>query len=197
MHIFSYSILDLQETEQANGLVDLFACSSPAPPVRAAHVSLCLLIAFAALAHGYRRERDACKRYRNDDHGACDVASASAVGRRRDYAGIDGRAVRHREYEFAVIVDLGTRHAHAIGAIRTCRARSTVCAVRAIGSTPTAILGALEPLTALFFGVVVFGERLTPRIVLGVVLILAAVTLIIAGRSLHIPFPHLRFRRAR
>lgn len=70
-------------------------------------------------------------------------------------------------------------------------------AIRAIGSTPTAILGALEPLTALFFGVVVFGERLTPRIVLGVVLILVAVTLIIAGRSLHIPFPHLRFRRAR
>ena len=70
-------------------------------------------------------------------------------------------------------------------------------AIRRIGSTPTAILGALEPLTALFFGVVVFGERLTPRIVLGVVLILAAVTLIIAGRSLHIPFPHLRFRRAR
>ena len=70
-------------------------------------------------------------------------------------------------------------------------------AIRRIGSTPTAILGALEPVTALFFGVVVFGERLTPRIVLGVVLILAAVTLIIAGRSLHIPFPHLRFRRAR
>ena len=70
-------------------------------------------------------------------------------------------------------------------------------AIRAIGSTPTAILGALEPLTALFFGVVVFGERLTLRIVLGVVLILVAVTLIIAGRSLHIPFPHLRFRRAR
>lgn len=70
-------------------------------------------------------------------------------------------------------------------------------AIRSIGSTPTAILGALEPLTALFFGVVVFGEQLTPRIVLGVVLILAAVTLIIAGKSLHIPFPHLRFRRAR
>lgn len=70
-------------------------------------------------------------------------------------------------------------------------------AIRAIGSTPTAILGALEPLTALFFGVVVFGEQLTPRIVLGVVLILVAVTLIIAGKSLHIPFPHLRFRRAR
>ena len=40
-------------------------------------------------------------------------------------------------------------------------------------------------------------RQLQQRIVLGVVLILVAVTLIIAGRSLHIPFPHLRFRRAR
>lgn len=72
-------------------------------------------------------------------------------------------------------------------------------AIRCIGSTPTAILGALEPLTALFFGVVVFGEQLSPRIVLGVVLILAAVTLIIAGRSLHIPYLHwlVRLRRAK
>ena len=68
-------------------------------------------------------------------------------------------------------------------------------AIRSIGSTPTAILGALEPLTALFFGVVVFGEQLTPRIVLGVVLILLAVTLIIAGRSLHIPYFFLRLLR--
>lgn len=60
-------------------------------------------------------------------------------------------------------------------------------AIRRIGSTPTAILGALEPVTALFFGVLVFGERLTPRIVVGVTLILAAVTLIIAGKSLRIP----------
>lgn len=70
-------------------------------------------------------------------------------------------------------------------------------AIRRIGSTPTAILGALEPVTALFFGVAVFGERLTPRIVTGVVLIFAAVTLIIAGRSLHLHLhgprlPHLR-----
>lgn len=72
-------------------------------------------------------------------------------------------------------------------------------AIRCIGSTPTAILGALEPLTALFFGVVVFGEQLSPRIMLGVALILAAVTLIIAGRSLHIPYLHLlmRLRRAK
>lgn len=60
-------------------------------------------------------------------------------------------------------------------------------AIRRIGSTPTAILGALEPVTALIFGVTVFGEQLTPRIMLGVVLILVAVTLIIAGQSLHFP----------
>lgn len=61
---------------------------------------------------------------------------------------------------------------------------SMTVAIHYIGSTPTAILGALEPVTALFFGVVVFGERLTPRILLGVFLILTAVTLIVAGRPL-------------
>ncbi len=77
-------------------------------------------------------------------------------------------------------------------------------AIHRIGSTPTAILGALEPVTALFFGVVVFGEALTPRIVTGVALILAAVSLVVAGRQLvgllHLPhLPHLphRLRRAR
>ena len=53
-----------------------------------------------------------------------------------------------------------------------------------IGSTPAAFLGALEPITALFFGVLVFGERLTPRIILGIILVLSAVTLIIVGKSL-------------
>ena len=53
-----------------------------------------------------------------------------------------------------------------------------------IGSTPAAILGALEPITALVIGVAVFGEKLTPRIIWGIVLILTAVTLIIVGKSL-------------
>ena len=53
-----------------------------------------------------------------------------------------------------------------------------------IGSTPTAILGALEPVTALFFGVLVFGEQLTPRIILGILMVITAVTLIIGGKSL-------------
>ena len=60
-------------------------------------------------------------------------------------------------------------------------------AIRRIGSTPTAILGALEPLTAVVIGVAVFGERFTLRIGTGVLLILVAVTLIIAGKSIRIP----------
>ena len=57
-------------------------------------------------------------------------------------------------------------------------------AIHYIGSTPTAILGALEPVTALFFGVLIFGEQLTPRIILGILMVITAVTLIIGGKTL-------------
>ena len=60
----------------------------------------------------------------------------------------------------------------------------TTSAIQYIGSTPTAILGALEPVTAVFFGVTVFGEALTPRIVCGIVMIILAVTFIVAGGSI-------------
>ena len=60
----------------------------------------------------------------------------------------------------------------------------TTQAVQYIGSTPTAILGALEPLTAVFFGVTVFGEVLTPRLCCGILMIILAVTLIIAGGNI-------------
>lgn len=69
-------------------------------------------------------------------------------------------------------------------------------AIHYIGSTPTAILGALEPVTALFFGVLVFGEELTPRIILGVILIIVAVTLIIVGKSL-LKMAEVRLKSAR
>ena len=59
----------------------------------------------------------------------------------------------------------------------------TTSAVKYIGSTPTAILGALEPLTAVFFGVMVFGETLTLRLVIGIIMIILAVTLLIAGSN--------------
>lgn len=59
----------------------------------------------------------------------------------------------------------------------------TTQAIQYIGSTPTAILGALEPLTAVFFGVMIFGEALTPRLACGIVMIVGAVTIIIAGSN--------------
>ena len=58
-------------------------------------------------------------------------------------------------------------------------------AIKLIGSTTTAILGALEPLTAIFFGVVIFHEQLTARIVLGVILILIGVLIIVSKKSKH------------
>jgi len=65
----------------------------------------------------------------------------------------------------------------------------TTQAIQYIGSTPTAILGALEPLTAVFFGVVVFGESLTLRLSCGMLMIILAVTLIIAGGNITIYLP--------
>lgn len=55
-------------------------------------------------------------------------------------------------------------------------------AIKLIGSTTTAILGALEPLTAIFFGVLLFNEQLTPRICLGVFMILSGVFLIVTRK---------------
>ena len=42
-------------------------------------------------------------------------------------------------------------------------------AIQLIGSTNTAILGALEPLTAIFFGILFFHEQLTLRISIGII----------------------------
>lgn len=59
-------------------------------------------------------------------------------------------------------------------------------AVNHVGATPTAILGALEPLTAVTIGVLVFGETLTPRLVVGIIFILFAVMLVVLGKDLHL-----------
>ena len=69
----------------------------------------------------------------------------------------------------------------------------TTRAVQYIGSTPTAILGALEPVTAVFFGVTIFGESLTPRLIGGILMIILAVTLIIVGSNITIYL--VRFRK--
>ncbi|MBQ7205064.1 MAG: DMT family transporter [Muribaculaceae bacterium] len=59
-------------------------------------------------------------------------------------------------------------------------------AVHSVGATPTAILGALEPLTAVTIGVLVFGETLTPRLVVGILFILFAVMMVVLGRDLRL-----------
>ena len=58
-----------------------------------------------------------------------------------------------------------------------------VYAAKYIGSTPTAILGALEPTTAVLIGVLVFAEPFTLRLLCGIALILAAVTIVVLGKG--------------
>ena len=55
--------------------------------------------------------------------------------------------------------------------------------IKLIGSTTTAILGALEPLTAIFFGIIFFHEQMTVRIASGVILILIGVFQIILNKK--------------
>lgn len=57
-------------------------------------------------------------------------------------------------------------------------------AVHEIGSTPTAVMGALEPLTAVVLGVTLFGEQFTSRLGCGIMMILSAVILIVLGGSI-------------
>lgn len=60
----------------------------------------------------------------------------------------------------------------------------TTMAIQYISSTPTAILGALEPLTAIVIGVTVFHEEMTPRIFCGLLMIIVAVSIVVAGGKL-------------
>lgn len=66
-----------------------------------------------------------------------------------------------------------------------------VIAVHNVGSTPTAVMGALEPITAVCIGVIIFGEAFTLRLATGCVLILSAVILIVAGKAL--PTQHITY----
>lgn len=58
-----------------------------------------------------------------------------------------------------------------------------VYAAKYIGSTPTAILGALEPTTAVLIGVLVFAEPFTLRLLLGILLVLASVSIVVLSKS--------------
>lgn len=57
-----------------------------------------------------------------------------------------------------------------------------VLAVHNIGGTLTAVLGAMEPVTAVCVGVLVFSEPFTFHVALGILLIIIAVTLIILSK---------------
>ena len=56
---------------------------------------------------------------------------------------------------------------------------------RLLGATPTAILGALEPLTAVAIGVFAFGEAFTARLATGLLLVLAAVVSVLVAKARH------------
>lgn len=56
-------------------------------------------------------------------------------------------------------------------------------AIRLLGATKTAIVGALEPFTAVAIGVCVFGEKLTLAICAGMVLIVAAVFVVVLQKA--------------
>ena len=70
--------------------------------------------------------------------------------------------------------------------------------IKYIGATYAAIIGALEPVTALLIGIFVFNENFTFRIGLGALMILVAVTLVVSGDSITDGFKRLgqtKFRR--
>ena len=54
-----------------------------------------------------------------------------------------------------------------------------VHAIKMIGPTITAVLGVLEPVTAILLGIIFMGESLTSPIVLGIMLIISAVLIIV------------------
>ena len=71
--------------------------------------------------------------------------------------------------------------------------------IHLIGSTPTSILGALEPVTALVCGVLAFGEVLTFKNIIGILMVLSAVTVIVTVRpiSRFIRYEHIQYKRRR
>lgn len=54
-----------------------------------------------------------------------------------------------------------------------------VKSVHYVGSTITAVLGAMEPLTAVLVGIIAFSEKFTTSLAVGMVLIIGAVTIIV------------------
>ena len=68
----------------------------------------------------------------------------------------------------------------------------TTRAIQLIGSTPTAILGALEPVSAVILSVLVLHQTITARDITGGVLIIIATTIVIADKSVDRLMLHVR-----
>lgn len=68
----------------------------------------------------------------------------------------------------------------------------TTRAIQLIGSTPTAILGALEPVAAVVLSVIVLHQTLTGREIIGGILILAAAVIVIVGEPIDKALLHVR-----
>lgn len=56
--------------------------------------------------------------------------------------------------------------------------------IQMIGSTTASIIGALEPITALLVGVLIFHEHMTVRILAGIFMILSAIVLTVTGKEI-------------
>lgn len=57
----------------------------------------------------------------------------------------------------------------------------TTAAISRIGSTPTAIFGALEPVTAVLLSVIVLGQTMTQNEIIGSIMIIVATTMIVVS----------------
>lgn len=68
----------------------------------------------------------------------------------------------------------------------------TTKAIQIVGSTPTAILGALEPVSAVILSVTVLGQTVTLREIIGGILIVTATTIVIGDKSIEKAVLHVR-----
>ena len=92
-----------------------------------------------------------------------------------------------RQDEFQMITT-GVQVSHLLLLGIVCTVVTNLClvmAVQRIGSTMTAVLGALEPLTAVALGCLLMGEDITFNVVLGICLIIPSVIIIIFTRAKH------------
>ena len=92
-------------------------------------------------------------------------------------------ALRQDEFQL-ITTSVQASHLLLLGIV--CTVVTNLClvmAVQRIGSTMTAVLGALEPLTAVALGCLLMGEDITLNVVLGICLIIPSVIIIIFTRA--------------